>query len=495
MTISACSGSATRGDIELSSFPDILPHLDSIWDIGVAIDLKAVEQLATDQSSLKAAAGLAKPAKWSGVGASQDGALIWGECAGSGANPYRVMADLRDLGNKCTCPSRKFPCKHVLGLLWLNAEAIVPFAPADTPAWVSDWLGRRRGTSTAKPANNAPAAGEKDLRAARAAEPEVAEDPKDVARREAQAAKRNEETERAILDALDALEQWIGDQLRMGLSGFIDDATARCRRIAARLVDGKAAVLAGRIDELPSRLLALAAGDRPRGAVVELGKLVLLARAFRTAPRDAEIRRAVAASETRETVLANPQALRVDAHWEVLAEQVQTRRDGLVSQTTWLLNLAAIGPRFAMLLDFFPASAGRRGSVFTPGDRFQGELVFYPSAQPLRALLVHRDAAQEMPAMEWPVPEETLADALTRPLLTEPWAIDLPLLLPPGRIARDDVGHAWWRSADGTATLPVATEVNGLLCGTDLTRTAAIWSGNRLAILAAQTPWGRIGHD
>ncbi|WP_354267359.1 SWIM zinc finger family protein [Bradyrhizobium ottawaense] len=316
------------------------------------------------------------------------------------------MADLRDLGNKCTCPSRKFPCKHVLGLLWLNAEAVVPFTPADTPAWVSDWLGRRRGPSAAKPATNAPPGGDKDLGAARAAEPEVADDPKDVARREAQLAKRNEETERAIFDALDALDQWIGDQLRMGLSGFIDDATARCRRIAARLVDGKAAVLAGRIDELPSRLLALSAGDRPRGAVVELGKLVLLARAFRATPRNTAIRRAVAASETRETVLADPDALRVDADWEVLAEQVQTRRDGLVSQTTWLLNLAAAGPRFAMLLDFFPASAGRRGSVFTPGERFHGELVFYPSAQPLRALLVRarrhaRDAAAGMARAGW----------------------------------------------------------------------------------------------
>jgi hypothetical protein len=462
----------------------------------VAIDLKAIEQLATDQSSLKAAAGLAKPAKWSGVGASRDGVLVWGECAGSGANPYRVMADLRDLGNKCTCPSRKFPCKHVLGLLWLNAEAIVPFAPADTPAWVSDWLGRRRGASAAKPAGNAAPAGDKDLRAARDAEPEAAEDPKDTARREAQAAKRSEETERAILDALDALEQWIGDQLRMGLSGFIDDATARCRRIAARLVDGKAAVLAGRIDELPGRLLALPAGDRPRGAVVELGKLVLLARAFRAAPRDAEIRRAVATSETRETVLADPQALRVNARWEVLAEQVQTRRDGLVSQTTWLLNLGTTGPRFAMLLDFFPASAGRRGSVFTPGERFQGELVFYPSQQPLRALLVRRDATEQTLTADWPMTDEPLTEALTRPLLTEPWTIDVPLLLPPGRIARDDAGHSWWRSADGAAALPVATEAEGVLRGTDLTRTAAIWSGNRLTILAAQTPWGRIGgHD
>jgi hypothetical protein len=66
-----------------------------------------VEQLATDQASLKAAAGLAKPGKWSGVGASHDAALIWGECAGSGANPFRVMADLRDMGNKSLLRSRR----------------------------------------------------------------------------------------------------------------------------------------------------------------------------------------------------------------------------------------------------------------------------------------------------------------------------------------------------------------------------------------------------
>ena len=464
------------------------------------IDLKAVEQLATDQSSLKAAAGLAKPAKWSGVGASRDGALVWGECAGSGANPYRVMADLRDLGNKCTCPSRKFPCKHVLGLLWLNAEMVVPFAPTDTPAWVSDWLGRRRSSGGAPKVINPDSNGSadakeaaKDVQAAQFAEPAAPEDPKAAARREASAAKRSEDTERAILDALDALEQWIGDQLRLGLSAFIDEATARCRRIAARLVDGKAAVLAGRIDELPGRLLALPPGDRPRGAVVELGKLTLLARAFRATPRDAEIRRVVATSETREAVLANPQTLRVKACWEVLAEQLQTRRDGLVSQTTWLLNLGETRPRFAMLLDFFPASAGRRGSAFAPGEQFLGELAFYPSQQPLRAVLVQRESGGDATLQDWPAPIEVLTDALTRPLLAEPWTLEIPLLLPAGRIALDDAGHAWWRSADGATTLPVAGEAEGLLCATDLHRTAAIWSGNRITILAAQTSWGRIG--
>ncbi len=461
----------------------------------MAIDLKAVEQLANDQSSLKAAAGLAKPPKWSGTGISHDGALIWGECAGSGANPYRVMADLRDLGNKCTCPSRKFPCKHVLGLLWLKAEAIVAFAPAETPDWVSDWLGRRRtGSGSApKPAAGVPAAA-KDLRAALAEEPEAAEDPKAAARREAATAKRSEETERAILDALDALEQWIGDQLRMGLSAFIDDATARCRKIAARLVDGKAAALAGRIDELPARLLGLATGDRPRGAVVELGKLVLLARAFRAAPRDADIRRAVATSESRDAVLANADTLRVAAHWEVLAEHVQTRRDGLISQTTWLLNLDTGTPRFAMLVDYYPASVGRRGSVFTPGEQFVGELAFYPGQSPLRAVLVSRSAGDEdAEAADWPMPEDALSDRLTDPLLAEPWALDLPILLPAGRFALDPADRIWWRAESGDIVLPVTGAIDELLRGTDLTRAAAIWSGSSLTILAAQTCWGRIG--
>jgi hypothetical protein len=457
------------------------------------VDLRAVEALATDQSSLKAAAGLAKPGKWSGVSISHDSALIWGECAGSGANPYRVMADLRDLGNKCTCPSRKFPCKHVLALLWINAEVVMPFAPAETPDWVTDWLGRRRGGGAPKPSV---AAAPKDIGAAGIPEPEAQapEDAKIIARREAASAKRSEDTQRAIFDALDALEQWIGDQLKHGLSAFIDDATARCRRIAARLVDGKAAALAGRIDELPARLLALPAGDRVRGAVVELGRLVLLARAFRANPKDAEVRRAIAAAEAREAVIADPRALRVTGMWEVLAERVETRRDGLVSQTTWLLNLSGAIPHFAMLLDFFPASVGRRGSVFTPGEQFAGELIFYPAAAPLRALLLSRESGGA-PALSWPTPARSLSDALTVPFIAAPWTLDVPFLLPAGRIVQDEAGGSWWRSAVDDAVLPIATEVEGLIRGTDLMATAAIWSGSRLHILAAQSAWGRIGAD
>jgi hypothetical protein len=455
------------------------------------VDLKAVEALAPDQSSLKAAAGLMKPAKWSGAGVSADGQLIWAACAGSGANPYRVMADLADLGNKCTCPSRKFPCKHVLALLWMRADNSLAFAPSEIPDWVSEWLGRRRKSGGTAATTSAPAV-VKDMHAAIAVEPEAPDDSKAIARRAAAAEKRTAETEQAMHDAVDAMEGWIADQLRLGLASFIDDATGRCRRIAARLVDGKAAVLAGRIDELPSRLLALTPGDRVRGAIIELGKLVLLARAFRTDPKNAEIRRSIGTAENREALLDNPETLRVSSTWEVLGEKAETRRDGLVSQTSWLLNLGNEGPCIAVLLDYFPASAGKRGSVFTVGEQFDGELAFYPAQNPERALLLSR-ASRDDADQPWPeLVQPSITVKLAERLHAEPWLIEVPMLLPPGRIMIDGNGMSWWKSQSGNDLLPVEDVADGPARASDLDCAAAVWSMRGLRLLAAQTGWGRI---
>jgi hypothetical protein len=86
------------------------------------IDLAKIEELAPDQASLSAAAKLKKSGAWSLRGCD-DAGLIWGECQGSGAAPYRVMCSEADYGYKCTCPSRKFPCKHTLALMWSRAPA------------------------------------------------------------------------------------------------------------------------------------------------------------------------------------------------------------------------------------------------------------------------------------------------------------------------------------------------------------------------------------
>jgi hypothetical protein len=448
----------------------------------------AIEAMAPDQSALTAASALLKPAKWPVRARSAH--LIWGECQGSGANPYRVVADTDEQGSKCTCPSRKFPCKHAIALMWLFVEDGATFQDADTPAWVNDWMGRRRKGSAQAPSG---ASGEaKSLGTAREAMADAQHDPRADARKRAAAEKRSQDTRRSVRAATDDLDGWISDQLRTGLSGFLNEAGERCRRIAARLVDAKAGALASRVDEMPSRLLALPTEHRVDGAVAELGKLALLTSAWRAAPDDPDLRREVIGSETREEILAEADAPRAESLWEVLGERSLTRRDGLVSQATWLMNLAPGPQRFAVLLDFFPASAGRRSGAFVPGERFVAELAFYPAPLPLRAVIARRDESIDTPNA-WPEAGDPLAD-LAEQTLAAPWRTESPVLLPEGRICAEASGRTWWRSNDGIV-VPLCNAPSALALGASIERAAGVWDGSRLSLIAARTNWGRLGFD
>ncbi len=448
--------------------------------------------MAPDQSALKAAAALLKPGKWSSRGVS--GGLIWGECQGSGANPYRVAADTVDIGSKCTCPSRKFPCKHGIALMWLHVDEPGGFTPGETPEWVADWTGRRRKSSAAATAVAKASTGPKSLEAASAVETAAAIDPVAEAKRKAAAEKRAVDVRRQVAVGLDELELWISDQLRTGLGAFLTEMPDRCRRIAARLVDAKAGALASRLDETPSRILQLPAEERIDAAIVELGKLTLLARSWRAAPENPELRREVISTETRDELVDALEALRHSAVWEVLGEQIATRRDGLVSVATWLLNTDAEGPRFALLLDYFPASAGRRSGAFAAGHRFRAELIFYPSRVPLRAIIVERSDTEATGDEAWPAParDDALA-AYSDALLATPWLLNAPLMLPAGRIVEDGAGRAWWLGE--AVTLPIAGAVPNFALGARIDMAAGLWSGARLTLLAARTNWGRVGFD
>lgn len=81
------------------------------------ITTEEAKSLAPDPASLQAAQELADMQRWVSLGASE--AALWGECKGSGTEPYQVKVDLTNRGFACTCPSRKLPCKHVPGLMLL----------------------------------------------------------------------------------------------------------------------------------------------------------------------------------------------------------------------------------------------------------------------------------------------------------------------------------------------------------------------------------------
>ena len=98
------------------------------------ITVKEVDLLAPNAEAAKNGRELSKK-KLSKLSKSADGTLIFGECAGSGKNPYYCSADYLDENApvfRCNCPSRQIPCKHVLGLLYAYADRQV-FNEADIP--------------------------------------------------------------------------------------------------------------------------------------------------------------------------------------------------------------------------------------------------------------------------------------------------------------------------------------------------------------------------
>ena len=223
---------------------------------------------------------------------------------------------------------------------------------------------------------------------------------------------------------------------------------------------------------------------------------MLLASAWRASPNDPDLSRTVTTSETREAVLEDKDALRIDSVWEVLDERVTTRRDGLIAQSTWLLNLNSGPQRFALLLDFFPAATGRRGGAFTPGEQFEGELVFYRAELPLRALIAERKPGNGS-RTDWPsCAENTPLTGWQSALNAAPWTLAAPLLLPAGRLCRSSNGLVWWRSAQDEYCLPIASGVPAMAFGTQLDAAVAIWDGARCDLLAAtSSQWGRVSFD
>lgn len=93
-----------------------------------------VRSLAPNPAAFSNAQKISRGGDFSGLSVTADKTLIFGECKGSGKNPYRTSADFSADSPlcRCTCPSRQFPCKHGLALMlaYLSGK---PFAEAEAP--------------------------------------------------------------------------------------------------------------------------------------------------------------------------------------------------------------------------------------------------------------------------------------------------------------------------------------------------------------------------
>ena len=97
--------------------------------------------LAPDAATARRGEALGTIRKWRNLEGNPK--ALWGECKSSGASFYKTYIDLNGPAFKCNCPSRKFPCKHAIGLLYLyinNSDAfrVTDDMPADLSAWMEN---------------------------------------------------------------------------------------------------------------------------------------------------------------------------------------------------------------------------------------------------------------------------------------------------------------------------------------------------------------------
>lgn len=339
------------------------------------LDADAVLLLAPDASSAKAARGLVSPSQWPTLGANEH--AVWGECQGSGSKPYQTQVDLSGPTFRCTCPSRKFPCKHGLALLLIRAQDPARLNQSAPPAWVSEWLTSRAERAQKKE--------EKQREAAAApADPEAA------ARAIAQRWKR-------IDTATRELQRWLGDQLRRGL-GNLGGTQGEWDTAAARLVDAQAPGLAQRLRDAGERV-----GDSDHAAdlLQRLGLIQLACEAVQrrdtlSPEAQADLRALLGWPIERTDVLAASEP--VHDRWVVLGQLSEEREGRLVERRVWLQGEAT--GRRALLLDHSFGGKGFEHAWLT-GNAHPAALAFYPGAAGLRALPADiTGAAQPAP---WPV--------------------------------------------------------------------------------------------
>ena len=190
-----------------------------------------------------AARALAVPSSWSDLGSDDVG--VWGLYRGTSAEPYDVAVDRSGPAWRCSCPSRKLPCKHAVGLLLLWAEGSVPTTVR--PAAVSSWLAARAAAAArdAAEAGTTVAAGDVEGSPAGRGRPSPSAGSASVPDRARQ--RRADERAARVRGGLDELDRWLADQIRRGLAS--PEATARdaWEAAATRLVDAQAGALANRV--------------------------------------------------------------------------------------------------------------------------------------------------------------------------------------------------------------------------------------------------------
>ncbi|MFE6362061.1 SWIM zinc finger family protein [Streptomyces sp. NPDC057806] len=397
---------------------------------GVRWSAEQVLALAPDTASRKAGGKLGAAGPWSEAGSTDEG-TVWGLCKGSGSKPYQTVADIADTSGpayKCSCPSRKFPCKHALGLLllWAGGDGAVP--QGQPPDWAREWFEGRKKRAEQQRAEGASGA------SSGSADPEAAR-------------RRAERRAEKVTAGATELEQRLADLLRGGLAGAEQAGYGMWEETAARMVDAQASGLAARVRELGA--IPSSGPGWPVRLLEECALLHLLDQGWLNRERLPE--GLAATVRSRIGLPASPEGPPIRDRWLVLA-QYDTADSRLTTRRIWLHG--ADSARTALLLSY--GAAGRAPELALPvGLALEAEVTPYPGAGQVRASLGERFAAPVSTSLR--PPGTTTAQAAARygeALRHDPWLDSVPVTLE--RVIPTPDGESWQLAdADTDSALPL----------------------------------------
>jgi uncharacterized Zn finger protein len=399
--------------------------------------------LAPDDSAKSAAKGLTSPNKWSETGSTET--LVWGKCQGSGKQPYQVSVDLNGPAFRCTCPSRKFPCKHGLALLllWATNDGAVGDAMQAAP-FADEWAAERAKKDEAR--------SEKADKKAEKLAAELA-DPELKTKREAARISK-------ISAGLDDLDQWLQDLVRQGLATAKTAPYSFWDQQAARLVDAQAPGVAERIQELAS--IVTVRTDWSQVLLQELGLLHLIVQGWQnreslSEPLAADLRTAIGWSRSLDEVRATSNE---HDRWLVVGIRQDGEAKRIRSQRTWLWGMES--KQWALLLDFATGGGGFGVSQII-GAEMNGPASFFPGSPPQRAIIDNVLASVSHDCIPLEIGFSSLNDAMqfiSSCIGANPWIRRIPIVLHDVKL--DVIDSIQWALTDSFgATFGVSFSTSG----------------------------------
>jgi hypothetical protein len=324
------------------------------------LTLDIARSLAPDENTLQRAEGLTSPRKWIFVERTER--ALWGESRGSGSEPYRAIVDLNGPAYKCSCPVKRFPCKHTLALLLMAADGNTQNFGANTPPpYVTEWLDAR------------------DRRTAAKATPRTEEQIQ-----KSEAAKDKTRTDRLELmaDGIHDLQNRLLDLIREGIANLDNTPPQYWNDFAARMVDAKVGGVSRRIKSWAS-LKQRYPDNWYEQLLAEMGTLYLFTKAFQKfdiLPESLQDDLLIQAGMTikKEDLFAQTGVI---DDWFVLGQVKKVEEDNLTSRRVWLIGRES--GKIALVLDFAFGNTGF-STAWLNGYVYKAEVVFYPAAFPLR---------------------------------------------------------------------------------------------------------------